>query len=226
MKDRTTVSDSGGLTPKKVIYSRKAEKVIKGLKKRQIEGIYCEDSRTAVAEICRLIPEGSLVALGGSETILESGLVDALRKMDIDLLDRYKSGVTKAEVDGMRQKGLGADIYIASSNAVTADGKLVNMDGLGNRAAAVVFGPGKVILMVGMNKVVRDVEDAVARIKTIAAPLNSVRVGVKTPCSQLGFCSDPHCSPPNRICSHLVITEANMIPGRITVVLVGEELGY
>ena len=88
MKDRTTVSDGNGLTPKKVIYSGKAEKVIKNLTKRQIEGIYCADSRSAVAEICSRIPERSVVALGGSETILESGLVDALRKMDIDLLDR------------------------------------------------------------------------------------------------------------------------------------------
>ena len=213
-------------SPKKTIFRQKAETVLKNLKKRQIDGIYCADSRMAVSEICQRIPEKSLVALGGSETILESGLVEALRKLNINLLDRYKAGVSKTDVEEMRLKGLSADIYIASSNAVTADGKLVNMDGIGNRVAGIVFGPKKVILMVGMNKVVNNVQEAIDRIKTVAAPLNSIRVGAKTPCSQLGFCNDPRCFPPNRICSQLVITKSSMIPNRIMIVLVGEELGY
>jgi hypothetical protein len=223
---KADISEKNDMTPKGIIFRQKAEKVIKNLKKHQIEGIYCENSRLAVSEICGLIPERSLVALGGSETILESGLVNALRKLNITLLDRYKTGVTKTEVDEMRFKGLSADVYIASSNAVTADGKLVNMDGIGNRVAGMIFGPKKVILMVGMNKVVNNVEEAITRIKTIAAPLDSIRVGIKTPCSQLGFCNDPYCVPPNRLCNQLVIIESNMFPNRITVVLVGEDLGY
>ena len=211
---------------KKKIYREKAQKVIANLKKRNMDGIYCESSEQAVAEILKLIPNGSLVGLGGSESIIEAGLVDALRNMDIQLLDRYKDGVTKEEINEMRRQGLLSDVYIASSNAVTVDGKLVNIDGKGNRVAAMIFGPSKVILLVGMNKVVRTLDDALSRIKNHAAPLNSVRVNVQTPCFHQGYCNDPHCHPPNRICSQIVIHENSMDIDRIVVVLVGEELGY
>jgi hypothetical protein len=203
-----------------------AAAVIRNLKKRGMDGIFCETSALAVAEICRMIPSGSLVGLGGSETVMESGLLDALRRMDIRLLDRYKEGVSKEAVDDMRRQGLQADIFICSSNAVTADGKLVNMDGTGNRVAAMIYGPKKVIILVGMNKIQPDLEAAIARVKNTAAPANSLRVGVETPCSKTGFCQDPHCHPPRRICCQLVITEASMTPGRMTVFLVGEALGY
>ncbi|HEX7503511.1 MAG TPA: lactate utilization protein, partial [Acidobacteriota bacterium] len=169
---------------------------------------------------------GALVGLGGSETILESGLVDALRRMDIRLLDRYRKGIGGEEVNEMRHRGLAADVYVSSCNAVTADGKLVNVDGTGNRVAAMIFGPGKVIVMAGMNKVAVDVDAAIARVKNTAAPANSLRVGADTPCSHTGFCQDPFCQPPHRICCQLVVTEASMTPGRVTVVLVGEPLGY
>jgi len=203
-----------------------AESIIKNFKKRGISGVFCKSSPEAVEAICRMIPAGSLVGLGGSETILESGLVDALRRLDIRLLDRYRQGVSKEEVQEMRHRGLSADIYICSSNAVSADGKLVNMDGTGNRVAALIFGPKKVIVMAGMNKVAADVEAAISRVRNTAAPANSLRVGADTPCSKTGFCQDPHCHPPNRICCQLVVTEASMTPGRVTVVLVGESLGY
>jgi hypothetical protein len=211
---------------KKGCWRLQAEQLIKNFKKRGIDGIYCENSAQAVQEICRMIPADALVGLGGSETITESGLVDALRRMDIRLLDRYKDGVSKEEVNEMRRQGLSADVYICSSNAVTADGKLVNMDGTGNRVAAMIYGPAKVIVMAGMNKLAADVETAIARVKNTAAPANSLRVGIDTPCSKTGFCQDPHCHPPHRICCQLVITEACMTPGRVILVLVGETLGY
>lgn len=211
---------------KQASYRLQAEQVIKNFKKRGIEGLFCQSAALAVEEICRMIPAGSLVGLGGSETILESGLVAALRQMDIRLLDRYKDGVSKEEVNEMRRRGLAADIFICSSNAVTADGKLVNIDGTGNRVAAMIFGPAKVIVLAGMNKVTPDLDTAIARVKNTAAPANSLRVGVETPCSKTGFCQDPHCHPPHRICCQLVVTEASMTPGRVTVVLVGEALGY
>jgi len=203
-----------------------AEQLIKNFKKRGIDGIYCNNASEAVEEILRRIPAGALVGLGGSETILESGLVDALRRMDIRLLDRYKEGVGKEEVNEMRRQGLAADVYICSSNAVSADGRLVNIDGTGNRVAALIFGPKHVIIMAGMNKVAADLDSAIARARNTAAPANSLRVGADTPCSHTGFCQDPHCHPPHRICCQLVITEASMTPGRITVVLVDEVLGY
>ncbi|MBU4268756.1 MAG: lactate utilization protein [Acidobacteria bacterium] len=211
---------------KKASHKLQAQQLIQNFKKRGFEGIYCDSSAQAVQEICRLIPAGSLVGLGGSETILESGLIDALRRMDIRLLDRYKEGVSKEAVDEMRRQGLQADIFICSSNAISADGKLVNIDGTGNRVAALIYGPEKVIVMAGMNKVASDVQAAIVRVKNQAAPPNSLRVGVSTPCSLKGFCQDPNCQPPNRICCQLVISEASMTPGRITVVMVGETLGY
>ena len=153
----------------KECWRRQAGHIIKNFKKRGIDGVYCENSADAVREICRMIPAGSLVGLGGSETILESGLVDSLRQMDIRLLDRYREGVSKEEVGRMRRQGLASDVFVMSSNAVTADGKLVNMDGTGNRVAALIFGPGKVIVMAGMNKVAADVDAAVARVRNTAA---------------------------------------------------------
>ena len=211
---------------KKASHRLQAEQLIRNFKKRGFEGIYCDSSAEAVETICRMIPAGALVGMGGSETILESGLVDALRQMDIRLLDRYQKGVSKEAVDEMRRQGLSADVFICSSNAVTADGKLVNMDGTGNRVAALIYGPKKVIVVAGMNKVAIDVQAAIARARNTAAPANSLRVGADTPCSHTGFCQDPHCHPPHRICCQLVISEASMTPGRITVVMVGEALGY
>lgn len=211
---------------KKDTYRNQANQIIKHLKKRAMDGVYFDSPKEAVDAICQMIPDNALVGLGGSETIIETGLVDALRKMDIRLLDRYREGVTKDEVMQMRRDGLLSDVYIASSNAVTSDGKIVNQDGIGNRVAAMIYGPKKVILMVGMNKVVGTVDDAIARIKNLAGPMDAIRVNVDTPCSKLGFCNDPHCHPPKRICSQLVIIESSMIPDRMTVVFVGEDLGY
>ncbi len=205
---------------------RQAQTLIKNFTKRGIEGAYFDTSAEAVKAICAAIPAGALVGLGGSETVIESGLLDALRNMDIRLLDRYKPGVCKAEVDEMRLQGLLADVFIMSSNAVIADGRLVNIDGTGNRAAALIFGPKKVIVIAGMNKVASDLDSGIARARNSAAAANSLRVGVDTPCSHTGFCQDPHCHPPQRICCQTVVTEGSMVPGRILVILVNEELGY
>jgi L-lactate utilization protein LutB len=212
--------------PGRAVYRQKAERVIKKMKKRNFEGFYFDCAEEAVEVIRRRIPEGSLVGLGGSETILETGLVEALRKMNITLLDRYADGVSRERVDEMRREGLLSDIYIAGCNAITEDGRLVNMDGMGNRVAAMTYGPKKVILMAGINKIVTTLDQAVDRIKNLAAPMDAVRVEVNTPCASTGSCNEPHCHPPNRICSTLSIMEASWFPGRIIVVLVGESLGY
>jgi len=203
-----------------------AESIIRNLQKRGMAGAYFATSAEAVRDVCAAIPAGSLVGLGGSETVIESGLVAALRGMDIRLLDRYREGASKAEIDEMRRQGLLADVFVMSSNAVTADGRLVNIDGTGNRAAALVFGPKKVILLVGMNKVAPDLDAAIARARNTAAATNSLRVGADAPCAHTGFCQDPHCHPPARICCQMVVTEGGMVPGRIRVVLVNQDLGY
>ncbi len=211
---------------KKESRRRQARTLIKNLTKRGIEGAFFETRAEAVKDICAAIPAGALVGLGGSETLIESGLLDALRNMDIRLLDRYRPGVGKADVDEMRLQGLLADVFVMSSNAVSADGRLVNIDGTGNRVAALVFGPKRVVVIAGMNKVAADLETAISRARNSAAAANSLRVGADTPCAHTGFCQDPHCHPPQRICCQLVITEGGMVPGRIRVVLVNEDLGY
>jgi hypothetical protein len=212
--------------PKEIIFQRKAERVIENLAKRNISAIYCRTCKQAVSEIRKLIPEGATVALGGSVSIIQSGMLDALRSMNIALLDRYRMGITNEEVEEILRRGVAADVLLMSCNAVTVDGKLVNEDGRGNRVAGLIFGPKKVILMVGVNKIVPTVEDAIARIKNIAAPLNCVRLGADTPCARTGFCDDADCHAPARICSQITITESSRTKERITVVLVGEELGY
>jgi hypothetical protein len=211
---------------KKESRRRQAQTLIKNFQKRGIEGAFFDTRAEAVKDICAAIPAGSLVGLGGSETLIESGLLDALRRMDLRLLDRYKEGVSRDEVNEMRLQGLLSDVFIMSSNAVSADGRLVNIDGTGNRVAALIFGPKKVIVLVGMNKVASKLDAAIERARNTAAAANSLRVGADTPCAHTGFCQDPHCHPPQRICCQLVITEGGMVPGRIRVVLVGEDLGY
>ncbi len=207
-------------------HRKRAGRVIENMKRRNIDGAYFPDRRGAISHICGLIPAGATVGLGGSVTIVESGLVDALRGLDAKLLDRYKDGVSPEEVFEMRRRGMTADVFIASCNAISYDGRLVNQDGLGNRVGGIIFGPEKVILMAGMNKLVPTVEDGARRIKEYVAPLNSVRFGADTPCARTGFCDDEACFPPSRICNQLTVIEASAAPGRITVVLVGEELGF
>jgi hypothetical protein len=212
--------------PKEVIFRKKAESIVESLKKRGVGAAYYQTSIEAVGAICGMIPEGATVALGGSVTIMQSGLLDALRRMKITLLDRYRPGITNEEVEEMGLRGMTADVLITSSNAVASDGQIINEDGRGNRVAAMIFGPKKVILMIGINKIVGTVEDGLKRIKEVAAPLNCIRLGVDTPCARTGFCNDEECHPPARLCSQITIIESNRVKDRMHVVLVGEELGY
>ncbi len=143
---------------------------------------------------------------------------------EIELIDPYEPGIPPEEGLARRQEGMAADFMIASSNAITLDGKLVNLDGMGNRVAAMAFGPQKVILMVGMNKVAPDLESAMARVKHYAAPINNIRYGFKNPCVETGLCND--CKSPTRICNMWSIIEGHMIEKRIHVKLIGEFVGY
>jgi hypothetical protein len=212
--------------PKELIFQRKAEFVIESLKKRNMNGSYHRTVAEAIKEICKLIPPKASVALGGSVSVMQSGLLDSLRSMNIDLLDRYKPGISAEEVEQVMLRGMSADILVASCNAITADGKLLNEDGRGNRVAGLIFGPKKVILMVGVNKIVPSLQDGLTRIKDIAAPLNCIRLGYDTPCTRTGFCDDDNCHAPARMCSQLTIIESNRVKDRLNIFLVGEELGY
>ncbi len=212
--------------PRTIVFQKKAEYVIENLRKRNMNGCYCRDRKEAISGICKLIPERATVALGGSVTIMQTGLLDVLRHMNINLLDRYRPGITNDETEEIMLRGATADVLLTSCNAVTSDGKLVNEDGRGNRVAGLIYGPKKVILMVGVNKIVPTVEDGITRIKHIAAPLNCIRLGLDTPCARTGFCDDAGCLPPARVCSQITIIESNRVKDRINVFFVGEELGF
>jgi hypothetical protein len=202
-----------------------AEKLIGKLEKRRMEGSYAATVTQAKDEVVAMIPQGSSVFRCGTMTATYAGLWDAIAKLpEVDLIDPYESGIKLEEGLTRRQKGMSADFMIASSNAITLDGKLVNLDGMGNRVAAMSFGPKKVILMVGMNKVVPDLESAMARVKHYAAPVNNIRYGLKNPCVETGLCND--CKSPSRICNMWSIIEGHMIDRRIHVKLIGEAVGY
>jgi hypothetical protein len=212
--------------PRREIYRVQSETVIENLRRRNMEGTYCETSPDAVRHITGMIQEHAVVGMGGSMSLIQSGLLDALRLMDIVLLDRYRDDRTPEEIEEHKKLGAFADVMIASCNAITSDGKLVNEDGNGTRVAPMLFGPAKVILIAGINKIVPTLDMALARIKNVAAPMNCIRLKRNAPCARTGFCDDVNCFQPDRACSDIVIIESNSYPGRIHVVLVGEELGF
>lgn len=199
-----------------------AEKVIKGLESRHMCGYYAEDKAAALKKALELIPEGSSISWGGSMSVDQIGLRDAVRNGKYEIIDR-DTATSPEERKELMRKAFFADFFLGSTNAITEDGILVNLDGYGNRVAAYVFGPDKVLLIVGMNKIVKDQEDAVKRTRNEAAPLNAQRFEIGTPCKKTGSCAD--CKSPDSICAHMLITRVSMVPGRIHVILVNDDLG-
>jgi len=202
-----------------------ARKIIKSLEKRRMAGSYTAGADQAKDEILEMIPPGATVFRCGSMSAGGMGLWESIGALpEANLIDPYRPELSPEEAMELRRRGLTADVMIASTNAITLDGRLVNLDGMGNRVAAMAFGPKKVILVVGMNKVAPDLESAVARVKHYAAPVNNIRYGLKNPCVETGLCSD--CKTPQRICNMWSIIEGHMIKDRIHVKLIGENLGY
>ena len=202
-----------------------AKEIITHLEKRRMEGSYAPSAAQAADEVVAMVPAAATVYRCGSMTTTGLGLWDKLaQRKDLTILDPYRPELSPEEAMELRHRGMAADVMIAGSNAITLDGKLVNLDGAGNRVAAMTFGPKKVILMVGMNKVAPDVATAMARVKHYAAPVNVMRIGSQTPCAETGLCSD--CRSPARICNMWSIIEGHMAKNRIHVKLIGENLGY
>ncbi len=209
-----------------------AAHIIKQLGKRKMAGSFAATSTEAKAEVLRLIGlmEGPVSVIRcGSESVGGLGLWAAIAAMPgLTLLDPYTPGLSKEQGAELRRQGLLADVMVASSNAITIDGRLVNLDGTGNRVAGMIFGPKKVILVVGMNKVAADVESAKDRVRTYAAPANNMRLaeayGLKNPCVEDGRCHQ--CASETKICNVWSIIEGSAVRDRIHVVLVGEDLGY
>jgi L-lactate utilization protein LutB len=211
------------MTPKKINYENLADSIIEKFNKRGIEGYYCENSQEALITAKRFLTPGCSISWGGSETLEEIGLLEDLEASDYILYDRH-SVHTPEEKSMMYSKIVTVDYYFMSSNAITLDGQLVNIDGAGNRVACLITGPKNVIIIAGMNKIVTDVTTGMDRVRNMAAPPNVVRLGAKTPCADSGKCSN--CLVDDCICCEIVITRKSKIPGRIKVILVGEELGY
>ena len=211
------------MTPLQKSYETQAASIIKGLEKRGMEGYYFASAKEAVDRILSMIPEGSTVSWGGSATLEETGMIKALKDASLNLIDRAAASGPEEKKE-LQRRAFSADYYLMSTNAITLDGKLVNIDGNGNRAAALICGPDYVFIMAGMNKVAADTEAAVKKVHTDAAPPNAVRLNLSTPCSLTGVCKD--CLSPDCICAHTVITRYNRIKGRIKVFLIGETLGF
>ena len=208
--------------PKKMMYDKSGPRVAAALHKRNMEGYYCSTADEAVEKVLELIPAGDVVSWGSVATVDELGIKERLRHRGQPVIDR-DTARTPEERMAMLHQALTCDTFLMSSNAISEDGQLVNIDGMGNRVAALCFGPKQVIVVAGMNKVAADLDGAIARARHIAAPANAQRFNGKTPCSANGQCAD--CTSPDCICAQMVVTRFCKVPGRIKVVLVGEDLG-
>ena len=197
-----------------------AQTVIKGLQSRNMSGYYAASREEALSIALSLIPEGSTATMGGGVSVHEIGLVDALKNGNYSFIDRD-------DYADKRQAALlayDADVFLASCNAVTSDGVLVNIDGNSNRVSAIAHGPKKVIFIVGMNKICDDVDGAMKRARNVAAVTNVQRFNISTPCSKTGTCMN--CKSPDTICCQFLITRYSRHAGRIHVILVNDDLGF
>ena len=197
-----------------------AQKVIKGLESRNMTGYWAESKRDALEQALALIPEGSSVTMGGAMSAHEIGLVDALKKGNYNFIDRDAYEDKRAAM----LAAYDADVFLASANAITEDGIMVNIDGNSNRVSAIAQGPRKVIFIVGMNKVCPDPDSAMKRARNVAAPINAQRFGLNTPCAKTGACMD--CKSPDTICCQFLITRFSRHKDRIHVILVNGNLGF
>lgn len=204
-------------------YAKTAETVMKKFEKRGMTAFYCPTKEEAKEKILSLIEKGASITWGGSESMVEAGVMDAIRNGDYALIDR-STAKTPEEQRALYGKMVCADYFLTSTNAFTKDGELVNIDGAANRVACIAHGPAHVIVLASMNKMCADVDAAVKRIRTEACPPNAIRVGVETPCSATGVCAD--CLSPGCICAQILVTRKSRIPGRIIVVLTEEQLGF
>ena len=202
----------------------KINRTIEALKKNNINGYYAKNRDEVIKLIEDIVAEGAKVAVGGSETLSELGVLEHLRSGRYDFLDRYKAELTPEEVTNIFKQSFLADAYLSGCNAITENGELYNVDGNGNRVAAMLYGPDKVIVICGVNKIVKDVDEAIKRNREISAPMNAKRLNRKTPCAKVGYCMD--CNSPERICNEYTLIKKQRLPERMHVIFLNENLGY
>lgn len=212
------------------------EKTIKALKENNMNAIYAKNSEEVKSIVKDMLFSGAKITSGGSVSLIESGVIDIIKSGEYNYLDRMRKGITPEEQLEVYRQVLDSDFYFCSSNAVTEKGELINVDGNCNRISAISFGPKKVVMVVGANKIVKDLNEGVLRVKKIAAPKNCVRLGLDTPCSKLGHCvsllksENPEftdgCGGDSRICANYLVSARQRVKDRITVIITEENLGY
>lgn len=202
----------------------KIQNTIKALENNNMKGYLASDKDELIRIIDALTTEGDTVSCGGSMTLFETGIIDYLRSGRFDFLDRYKDKLTKDDLKELYRKTFSADVFFTSTNAITENGELYNVDGNGNRIAAMLYGPDKVIVVTGVNKIVKDINEAVERNKNMCAPANAKRLDTNTPCKVKGHCMD--CSSPDRICCEYTVIKRQRVENRIHVIFLNENFGY
>lgn len=211
-------------------------KVIASLESNNINAVYAETK----AEVCEIVKDmlfkGAVITAGGSMSLKESGVWDIINSPEYDFRDRTKQGITDQEKNEAYKAAIGCDFFFCSTNAVTENGELINVDGNANRVSSIAFGPKRVVMVVGVNKIVKDIDEGLLRVKKIAAPKNAVRLNTGTPCQKLGHCialeksecpaMTDGCKSPRRMCIEYLISGFHKEKGRMNVILCGETLGY
>ncbi|MBD7916249.1 lactate utilization protein [Clostridium sp. Sa3CUN1] len=208
----------------KWVNEQKILRTIESINKNNMNGYLVNTKEELIEKIKELVKENSTVSCGGSMSLFETGVIDHLRSGRYNFLDRYKEGLSKEDITKIFKESFFADAYFASSNAVTEDGKLYNVDGNGNRVAAMLFGPEKVIIVVGVNKIVSNIDEAIKRNKQISAPANAKRLDKITPCSKVGYCMN--CKGNDRICREFTVIASQINKDRMHVIFMNENIGY
>lgn len=209
--------------PRIVAFANTAASIIKKLERNGMDGYYCETSADAITLVRQLVPEGSSISWGGTETFKETGAKDALEAGNYRMLDR-SAAETPEEARDIYLQHFASDAFFMSSNAITLNGELVNIDGNSNRLACLLYGPRQVIVLVGMNKVVTDIDAGLKRVRTMACPPNATRLHTNTPCEHSGACAECHAE--GCMCCNVVVTRHSRAKGRIKVILIAENLGF
>ena len=209
--------------PKELYYAKRGDILVKNLRSRHFDAHYCTTKEAALEKALSLIPQGASVGWGGATSAQQIGLLQAVRQGDYRPIDRDNCQTTQERQQAMRN-AMTADVFITGANALSLDGQMVNIDGMGNRVASIIYGPKTVIVIAGMNKVEDTLEKAMIRARTVAAPINQQRFMGDTPCSKTGSCGD--CKSESCICNQIVITRHCRPVERIRFILVGEDLGF
>lgn len=208
----------------KFVMDKKVERTIENFKKHNMDAYFVKDKNGLINKISEILEDGNTVSVGGSMTLFETGVIDLLRSGKYNFLDRYKEGLTAGDMKKIFRESFSADAYLVSSNAITEEGELYNVDGNGNRVAAMLYGPDKVIVVVSYNKIVKNIDEAIRRNREISAPANCKRLSRKTPCTEVGYCMD--CKSPDRICNDYVVIKRQGVKGRIHILILEENFGY